>query len=146
MRRKSLIIFQQELADSSLWLDEKFSRGQAYLDMFHIANARDSKGVAGFKSKIFKRGCIYRSNTNLAERWRWSNDKVKNFLNFLSTTERIRIEGSGYNREIVLLEFEKYCPEVDCSDDCSEEGTEEKSDETDSTVDSNEDLTWFDSL
>lgn len=71
------------LLSSRRWLSEKFTRGQAWVDMFGLANHKDSfVRVRGMKV-IVLRGQLGWSQESLAARWKWSRGKVKRFLNEL---------------------------------------------------------------
>lgn len=134
-------------AKSALWMDEKFSRGQAYLDLIYLANNKTCETVYNFKKKIFRRGCIYRSNNNLAERWKWSSQKVNTFLNQLCDTNRIKINGKGLTREIEIKNYGNLQGTVnDVSDDESYINIKTGDDEEETEKDTEEDTGWFDRL
>ena len=96
---------------TGLWRDEKFSRGQAYLELVRLANDRTYTKEYNFAPKTFRRGCVYMSNTMLAARFRWSSTKVGVFLNELSASGHVRITGKGINREIELTDYDSFVKE-----------------------------------
>lgn len=79
MHRGYVKLFRK-LLYSDLWLGEKFTRAQAWIDLILLANYK--KGFIrkrGIKVKL-SRGDIGWSERKLSERWRWSRGKVKRFL------------------------------------------------------------------
>ncbi len=70
----------RQLFESPLWLSEKFTRGQAWLDLFTNANYADGYiRVRGARIEI-KRGQIGWSQLTMGRRWQWSRGKVQRFL------------------------------------------------------------------
>ena len=77
------IKIHRKITESSLWLQESFTKSQAWVDLLLIANYEPSilmvRGVVG----ELKRGDGGGSMNNLSLRWKWSKSKVKYFLKFL---------------------------------------------------------------
>jgi uncharacterized phage protein (TIGR02220 family) len=70
----------RKVRDNPLWTSEKFSRGQAWVDLIMLANHK--KGFIrkrGIKIEV-ERGEVGWSERQLAERWQWSRGKVRRFL------------------------------------------------------------------
>ena len=79
----------RQLADNEIWLSEKFSDGQAWVDLLLLANHK--KGfikVRGIRIDILPGQCGY-SVLTLAKRWRWSRGKVIRFIDFLEKNNMI---------------------------------------------------------
>jgi DNA-binding MarR family transcriptional regulator len=73
----------RQILESPHWLDEPFTRGQAWVDMILLANRE-----AGFVRKQgiridLERGDLGWSENELASRWKWSRGKVRRFFNEL---------------------------------------------------------------
>ena len=116
----------RDLTDSPLWLKEKFTRGQAWLDLFGLANHRD-----GF---IFKRGihvpvlrgqCGW-SQDSLSCRWGWSRGKTDRFLNWLESEQNIVQQKNRLVTIITICNYERY--------QGADESSENKNDTTNSTT------------
>lgn len=135
-----------ELLDSGMWKEEKYSRGQAYLEMIHMATRKTDTRVYNYKLRTFRRGCIYKSNSMLSATFHWSNTKVMTFLQELQEAGKIRVIGRGIEREIEMLEYETY--QVDSTGGPSEYFVMPGSDADDSEEEepSEEDTEWFDTL
>ena len=74
------LILHRKLGDNPLWLDEPFTRGQAWVDLLMLAN--HSPGfihVQGMKISLM-RGDVGKSENTLAARWKWSRGKVRRFI------------------------------------------------------------------
>lgn len=70
----------RDLLESERWLSESFTRGQAWVDLFGLA--QHSPGffrIRGIKVDI-ERGQLAYSQLTLAKRWKWSRGKVNRYL------------------------------------------------------------------
>jgi len=102
--------FWRKLQDSSLWLSEKFTRGQAWIDLIGLANYTDGFfRIRGNKVKV-KRGQLGYSEVSLADRWRWSRGKVRRFLVELESKkeEKIVQQKNNLTTLITILNYDKY--------------------------------------
>jgi uncharacterized phage protein (TIGR02220 family) len=67
------------LCEHSMWLQSKFTEGQAWVDLIMLANHKDGYiTVRGIDIEV-KRGQVAWSQENLAKRWKWSRGKVIRF-------------------------------------------------------------------
>lgn len=83
----------RSLLQSDRWLEEPFTRGQAWVDMFGLANHKDGYiRVSGYKV-IVQRGQLGWSQRALCTRWKWSRGKLIRFLNELAENGDIKICG-----------------------------------------------------
>jgi hypothetical protein len=99
---------ERDLLTHSLWLDEPFSRGQAWIDLIGLANYRDGFiRVAGDRIEI-KRGQCGWSELKLSERWRWSRNKVRRFLNELALDERLKREPNNRTTILTICNYDIY--------------------------------------
>ena len=80
----------REYTNSDLWKSEKFTKGQAWLDMNVNANhAPGSFWVRGVEIKVL-RGQLGMSETTMSKRWTWSRNKVRRFLKWLESKQLIK--------------------------------------------------------
>lgn len=69
------------LSNDEIWgVNEPFDSRSAWIDLLLLTEWKDHKAITGSGVKEFKRGYVYRSITELAERWRWDRRKVTRFL------------------------------------------------------------------
>jgi hypothetical protein len=79
----------RQLFESSLWLREPFSKGQAWIDLFGNANHKDASFfIRGNEVKV-KRGQLGWSEVTMAKRWKWSRNKVRRFLKWLESEHQV---------------------------------------------------------
>jgi hypothetical protein len=112
--------FHRTLIDSDLWLSEPFTKGQAFVDLFLNANHKGkSFWVRGIEIKV-ERGQIAWSEVTMANRWRWSRNKVRRFLKWLENDGKtIQQTIQRITTVITLVNYDKYQ-----SDETTNETTE----------------------
>lgn len=109
MNRGYIKAFRRLFA-SDLWLSEKFTRGQAWLDLIGLANHADGHiRVRGIRVEV-RRGCVGWSEMALAARWGWSRGKVRRFLSELEakTVQQIEQQKSRLTTLIRIVNYDLY--------------------------------------
>jgi hypothetical protein len=98
----------RKFLDSDLWLDEPFTKGQAWIDLIGLAT-HDHKYffVRGIKVDL-ERGQVGWSEPKLALRWKWSRTKLKNFLKVLEKEQQITVHRDNVNQIITLINYDMY--------------------------------------
>ena len=80
----------RQLADNDLWLLEPFTKGQAWVDLLLLANHKPAlMTIKNGKIISLERGDCGISILGLADRWQWSREKVKRFLNTLEREKQV---------------------------------------------------------
>jgi hypothetical protein len=98
----------RKLQDNPMWLTEKFTRGQAWIDLIMLANHKDGFiRKRGLKVPV-KRGEVGWSELALAERWQWSRGKVRRFLKELKMVQQIGHQKNNVTSLINLLNYDDY--------------------------------------
>lgn len=110
MSMSGWIKIHRKIVDNPIWTSEKFTDGQAWVDLLLIAN--HNKGiikVRGIRIKI-PPGSLGWSEKKLAERWGWSRGKVRRFLNYLCSENMIKIEQQKKNVTsiISIINYSQY--------------------------------------
>ena len=104
----SFIKLHRSLMDSELWQGEKFSRGQAWVDLILSAAYKDHHFfVRGNKVNI-KRGQVAMSKLTMAKRWGWSRDRVTRFLTALQTARMISHQTSQLTTLVTICNYNKF--------------------------------------
>ena len=67
----------RKLADSQMWLEKPFSKGQAWIDLLLLATSTDHVSKYKGRSKSYKAGTVHFSLCFLTERWGWSRNTEK---------------------------------------------------------------------
>lgn len=83
--RTTWFAVDRDIQNHWLWKDKPFARGQAWIDLLLMARFADGKDYYNGHIIERKRGNVYTSVGFLAERWGWSANKVRRFLNELET-------------------------------------------------------------
>lgn len=82
-------IYRKLIYDPSLWLSEKFTRGQAWVDLLLLANHSPGTLFIRGNEVVIDRGQVGWSEESLATRWGWSRMKVRRFKRWLKGNDRI---------------------------------------------------------
>lgn len=99
----------RQLFDNSIWLEEPFTYGQAWIDLFANANHKPSTFFIKRQEVSLKRGQIAWSEVHMAQRWKWSRNKVRRFLKSLKTKQQIEQHNIRYLTSIItILNYDKY--------------------------------------
>lgn len=75
------VMLSKELMDSEDYFSERFTRMQAYLDLCLLAEWKDRKFIKRGQVVELKAGQLAKSEEELAERWQWSRNTVRKYLN-----------------------------------------------------------------
>ena len=102
------IKLHRQLQDNPLWREEKFSRGQAWVDLIMLTNYEDSYFYKrGVKIAVKSGQCAW-SELGLSKRWQWSRGKVKRFLKDLENEHQISIKKDNVTQLVTLLKYDEY--------------------------------------
>lgn len=88
-----------------LWDDEPFTRGQAFIDLLLMVNHKDKKIMFNGELIEVKRGSKITSLRQLSDRWKWSTNKVKKYLDQLQKDGMINYKSDNKK---TLLTIENY--------------------------------------
>lgn len=94
-----------------IWLDEKFTRGQAWVDLLLLTFPQAGQiMVRGARRKV-SRFCCPVPTAALAKRWRWSRGKTKNHLGWLEARGFIKTEAASSNigSQVRIYNYDEYC-------------------------------------
>ena len=90
----------RKLADSQMWLEKPFSKGQAWIDLLLLATSSDHVSKYKGRDKSYKAGTVHFSILFLTERWGWSRNKVYRFINKLQNDGMLEYQGRTSNGTI----------------------------------------------
>ena len=109
MKEKGYVQLHRKLFDNPLWLSEKFTKAQAWVDLFANANHKDN--FINIRGNIVEihRGQLGWSEVAMSLRWCWSKNKVNRFLKWLKMKQQIEIRQDRYITTIItILNYDKY--------------------------------------
>jgi len=113
----------RKIASNPIWLQEPFTKGQAWVDLFMLANHKEGFITIRGNVVTLKRGQLGWSEEKLGERWKWSRGKVKRYLKWLETIQQIRQQKSYIISLITILNYETY-QSNNTADDTSDDTTD----------------------
>lgn len=113
----------RKIAKNPIWLQESFTKGQAWVDLFLLANHKD--GFITIRGNIItiKRGQVGWSEEKLGERWKWSRGKINRYLRWLETIQQIIRQKSHIISLITVKNYETY-QRNNTSNDTSDDTTD----------------------
>ena len=92
MTASGYVKIHRQVQAHALWTSERFSRGQAWIDLLLQANYHDSKILRSGQWIEIRRGQVFTSQKELSRRWRWDRKTVKCFLLTLKTDNMVDIQ------------------------------------------------------
>ena len=110
MANKNYFSVNRKFFDNPLWTSEKFTKGQAWLDLFGLANHSDGYFIKRGMKVDLKRGQIGRSELTFSARWKWSRDKVRRFLKWLESESMILLKQDNKTTIITICNYNIYQP------------------------------------
>ena len=102
------IYLQRKIQNCWIWQNESFSRGQAWIDLLLLAEWKDRKKRIGNELVTIKRGSFHLSILILADRWKWSRNRVRRFLEILEDDNMITTERTPHGTTVTIVKYEDY--------------------------------------
>lgn len=85
-----------------------FSKFEAWIDLLMMVNHKDNKILLGNELITVKRGQKITSIRKLCERWSWSNNKVKKFLNLLEEDGMLSVKSDTKKTVLTIANYDVY--------------------------------------
>lgn len=111
------IKLHRQLQECWVWKDDKFSRGQAWVDLLLSANHKDKKMLFEGEVITIQRGQLMTSYSKLANRWKWSRQTVMRFLELLESDSMVTKIRNSKGTLLTIVNYDNF----QCSD--TEHGT-----------------------
>lgn len=109
MARDGWVKIWRKLIDTPLWLEEPFTRGQAWIDLILMAKRPDSDNP----------GAVCCSIMYLCNRWKWSHGKVERFISRLNRDGMVNVHknghqnGESFGKLLTVVKYGSYQNRVD---------------------------------
>ena len=101
----------RKIEDFPFWLAEKFTHGQAWVDLILLANHKPNTIYRrNIKIEVL-RGQVGWTVKGLAKRWQWSRGKVDRFLKELENGHQITYSKNNVSAVITVNNYETYQPD-----------------------------------
>lgn len=98
----------RQILESEIWLAEKFSKGQAWVDLLLLANHKTQTiFIRGVEIKI-ERGQLAYSQLTLSKRWKWNRKTVMSYLYLLENRQMIHTKTDNVTTRITIINYSKY--------------------------------------
>jgi len=105
---KNWFRLNRSIFDNELWLIEPFDKCRAWIDMIGNANYEDgSIFIRGNEVKV-KRGQLAWGERFMANRWKWSRNKVRGYMQYLSKRQQIVPQNNNVISLYTIVNYEKY--------------------------------------
>lgn len=105
---KGWILLHRSILDHWIYKTKRFSEFQAWIDLLLLAEHTTHKQMWRGKLTEFKRGDVCLSITRLAERWGWSRNKTRRFLNQLEEDEMIHLIGHQNRTVLTIVNYDNF--------------------------------------
>ena len=102
------IRLHRKITENPLWEEKPFDKARAWIDMIFLANFRDSSFWVRNQEIKVKRGQLAWSELSLAERWGWSRNKVRRFMNWLKIEQQIEQQKNSLTSLTTITKYEEY--------------------------------------
>ncbi len=108
-KKRGYVPIYRSIQDNWIWMnDEPFSKGQAWVDLLLSVNHEEKKILVNGNVKYIKPGQRWTSLRVLADRWQWSKDRVKRFLNLLISEQMIHIDKTPNGTLLTVINWDNF--------------------------------------
>lgn len=108
MMNHGWIKLHRKIQDNPLWRCEPFTRGQAWVDLLLLANHNDNFFYKRGVKVDIQRGQVGVSEVGLSDRWKWSRNKVRKFLNDLEKEQQIKQQKTNVTQIVTIINYSQY--------------------------------------
>jgi len=98
----------RSLLNHDIWLKEKFTWGQAWVDLIGLANFADKDSFYKGQFQVVRRGQIKASTVWFANRWKWSRNRVNRYFKALSDSQMIQVSATPNGTTITLENYASF--------------------------------------
>lgn len=102
------ISLHRKIQQSAIYPKGKFTKYEAWIDLLLMANHKDGQVVIGNDVFDIKRGQLIRSIRSLANKWKWSPNKVRRCLKMFEDLNQIRTKSVQKATQITICNYESY--------------------------------------
>jgi hypothetical protein len=103
------VAIHRKLTGHPLWTRQRFTYGQAWVDLILLANYQDHVVLKAGRTVPVARGQVFTTMVELADRWRWNRKTVRVFLEALQRDNAADIQTSrGTDTGYTLITLRNY--------------------------------------
>ncbi len=106
---KGWISIHRKIQDCEIWTDaEPFDRRSAWVDLLLMANHEDKHILINGEPQTIKKGQRLTSTIKLAERWKWSINRVRRYLALLERLDMVITDRTTNGTIITIVNYGFY--------------------------------------
>lgn len=90
------------------WIFQDAEKFKAFVDLIQLMRWKDETLILGNEVVVIPRGSYYTSELKLSERWGWSRNKVRAYLNLLAKEHMLIKKGTAKGTTLTLANYEVY--------------------------------------
>ena len=102
------IKLNRTLLDHPLWKGERFTKGQAWVDLLMLANHKPNFFVVRGNTVNVDRGQLGMSQRNLAARWGWHTKTTKSYISMLEKESMITLQATSLTSIITICNYDSF--------------------------------------
>lgn len=144
-KKKGFVPIYRSIQDHWIWqTDRPFDERSAWIDLLLMVNHKKDTIFVSGRLQTIKPGQKWTSYCQLAERWRWSRNRVKRFIKLLKSDGMVLTDETTNGTLVTLINYEKFGlrrstnePTDEPSDEPSPEPSDESSDEPQTIMNNN---------
>ena len=95
----------RSITEHWIWTSERHSKQSAWVDLIMMVNHEDRKITIGNKLVTIQRGQVWTSYKKLRARWKWSQDRLKGFIDMLVADKMIAVDPTRSGTLITVLNY-----------------------------------------
>lgn len=105
-----ILLYRSICKNKGLWDDKPFARGQAWIDLLFLAKYMDEDFYSPAQKRLIhgKRGRVYRSITELSQRWGWSKGKVRRFIDQLIEQQMVLADSTPNGTVLTIVKYDDF--------------------------------------
>ena len=131
-KKRGYILLHRKIWDNEIWKkEEPFDVRSAWIDLLLMVNHEDRSIIINMKRVVVNRGQKWTSVRVLADRWRWSKDRVMRYIKLLENCDMIRLEKTKSGTLLTVINYDNFQLPRDTDKDTNKDTCEDTYKDTD---------------
>lgn len=106
MSNNGWIKLHRQITENVLWKDDDpFDRRSAWIDLLLMVNHEDREIMVNGQIIVVHRGQTLNSEVKLAERWRWSRNRVRRYIAAIEAAKMVTVKRTGYGTWLNVVNY-----------------------------------------
>ena len=98
----------RSLLDHAIWKPERFTKGQAWVDLIMLANYKPGFFMVRGNVVNVERGQVGWSQRNLSKRWQWHTKTTKSFISSLEKQGMLTLQTTPLTSIITICNYDEF--------------------------------------